>query len=106
MTEDSIGFIGVGRMGGRMAKRLIQAGRSLTIFDTSDSAARPLADMGAIRVDSPAAVGSACEVVLASLPTPPVVEAVALGPKGVSDGTRVKFFVDMSTTGPTMAKRI
>ena len=81
-----IGWIGVGRMGGRMAKRLIDAGRNVTIFDTSDFAARPLTDVGAIRVDSPAAVGSACEVVLASLPTPPVVEAVDEEPNVVVHG--------------------
>jgi 3-hydroxyisobutyrate dehydrogenase-like beta-hydroxyacid dehydrogenase len=44
--------------------------------------------------------------VLASLPTPPVVEAVALGPNGITSGTRAKIFVDMSTTGATYAKRI
>jgi 3-hydroxyisobutyrate dehydrogenase-like beta-hydroxyacid dehydrogenase len=103
---DKIGFIGVGRMGGRMATRLVQAGHPLTIFDTNDDAVRPLSDMGAERVNSPAAVGSACDVVFVSLPTPPVVEAVALGPNGVAEGKRVKCFVDTSTTGPTVAKRI
>jgi 3-hydroxyisobutyrate dehydrogenase-like beta-hydroxyacid dehydrogenase len=62
--------------------------------------------MGATVVDSPAAVANAAEVVLASLPTPPVVEAVALGAKGIAAGTRVKIFVDMSTTGAVYAKKI
>ena len=43
---------------------------------------------------------------LASVPTPPIVEAVALGPKGVIEGTRVKIFIDASTTGATTAKRV
>ena len=106
MAEHTIGFVGVGRMGGRMARRLIQAGRHLTIYDTSDAATAPLVELGAHRVDSPAAVGSAAEVVLVSLPTPAVVQAVALGPRGVAEGSRVKFVVDMSTTGSTFAKRI
>jgi 3-hydroxyisobutyrate dehydrogenase-like beta-hydroxyacid dehydrogenase len=93
-------------MGGRMARRLIEAKHPLTIFDTSDAAAKVLTDLGARRVDSPLAVASACDVVFASLPTPPIVEAVALGPNGVAEGSRVKFFVDTSTTGPTVAKRI
>ena len=58
---ENIGFIGVGRMGGRMARRLIQAGHPLTIFDTNDAAARVLVDLGAKRVDSAKAVASACE---------------------------------------------
>jgi 3-hydroxyisobutyrate dehydrogenase-like beta-hydroxyacid dehydrogenase len=103
---ENIGFIGVGRMGGRMARRLIQAGHPLTIFDTNDAAARVLVDLGAKRVDSAKAVASACEVVLVSLPTPPIVEAIALGANGVAEGSRVKFFVDTSTSGPTMAKKI
>ncbi len=106
MAESTLGFIGVGRMGGRMAKRLIQAGYSLTIFDTSDDAARPLVEMGARRLDSAAAVASEAEIVLISLPTPPIVEACALGAKGVGEGTKVKYFVDTSTTGSTYAKRI
>lgn len=106
MSEQSIGFVGVGRMGGRMARRLIQAGRHLTIYDTTDAALKPLVDMGALTAESPAAVASACEIVLVSLPTPAVVQAVALGPKGIAEGSRVKIFVDMSTTGATYAKKI
>ncbi len=101
-----LGFIGVGRMGGRMARRLLSAGYGLTIYDTTGDAVAPLAALGARPVDSPAAVASAADIVLASLPTPPVVEAVALGPRGVIEGQRARIFVDMSTTGATYAKRI
>lgn len=103
---ETIGFIGVGRMGGRMARRLLDAGHHLTIFDTSDAAAEPLVALGAQREKSPAAVASVAELVLASLPTPPIVEQVALGANGVAEGTRVKIFIDMSTTGATYAKRV
>jgi 3-hydroxyisobutyrate dehydrogenase-like beta-hydroxyacid dehydrogenase len=104
--SEHVGFIGVGRMGARMARRMIAAGHRLTIYDTSDAAAKSLVDLGAERAESPADVASACEIVMASLPTPAVVHAVALGPKGVIEGKRVKIFVDMSTTGATYAKRI
>ena len=106
MAEKSLGFVGVGRMGGRMANRLIDAGYALTVFDTSDEMVKPLVEKGARRADSPAAVASAAEIVLASLPTPPVVQAVALGPKGIIEGTKVKVFIDVSTTGSTYAKRV
>jgi 3-hydroxyisobutyrate dehydrogenase-like beta-hydroxyacid dehydrogenase len=93
-------------MGGLMARRLIRAGFKLTICDTSPDAVRPLVEMGARAVGTAAEVASAAEIVLASLPTPPVVQSVALGPKGVIEGTKVKVFVDTSTTGATYAKRI
>lgn len=93
-------------MGGPMARRLVEAGYSLTIHDTSTAALQPLVDQGAKAVDSPAAVASAAEIVLVSLPTPPIVQAVALGPKGVAEGSKVKVFVDMSTTGSAYAKRV
>ncbi len=93
-------------MGGPMVRRLIHAGYKLTIFDTSDAATSPLVALGATRVDSPAAVASAAAIVIASLPTPPIVEAVALGPKGVIEGSQVKIFIDVSTTGSVYAKKV
>jgi 3-hydroxyisobutyrate dehydrogenase-like beta-hydroxyacid dehydrogenase len=93
-------------MGGRLAKRLIDAGYKLTIFDTSESVVRTFVDMGAVFALSAAAVASACEVVITCLPTPQIVQKVALGPGGVVEGSRVKILVDMSTTGATYAKRI
>ncbi|HEY4710358.1 MAG TPA: NAD(P)-dependent oxidoreductase [Candidatus Acidoferrales bacterium] len=106
MAKEPVGFVGVGRMGARMVRRLIQAGYPVTIFDSSADAMAPLVELGAKRVDSPAAVGSAAEIVFASVPTPPIVQAVALGPKGVVEGSRVKIFVDVSTTGATVARAV
>jgi 3-hydroxyisobutyrate dehydrogenase-like beta-hydroxyacid dehydrogenase len=106
MPQQSIGFIGVGRMGGPMVRRLIDAGFDLTIFDTSESAVAPLVALGAKRAASPAQVASAAEIVIASLPTPPIVQAVALGPNGIAEGTKVKIFIDVSTTGATVAARV
>src|SRR5689334_7172241 len=103
---ETLGFVGVGRMGGRMSQRLINAGYSLVFCDTNDAAAKPLVDAGAKRLDSAAAVASEAEIVIISLPTPQIVEACALGPKGVIEGTKVKIFIDTSTTGATYAKKI
>ena len=106
MPEQIIGFVGVGRMGARMAARLVQAGYGLTIFDTNHAAMVPLLERGAIRANSPAEVASTAEIVLASVPTPPIVEAVTLGPEGVIEGKRIKIFIDVSTTGATVAKAV
>ncbi len=89
-----------------MARRLLEAGYGVTIYDTSEAALAAHEKLGARRAESPAAVASAAEIVIGSLPTPPIVEAVALGPKGVIEGTQVKIFIDVSTTGSVYAKRI
>jgi 3-hydroxyisobutyrate dehydrogenase-like beta-hydroxyacid dehydrogenase len=106
MAKQMIGFVGVGRMGGPMCRRLLQAGFDLTIYDKSDAAVAALVELGATRAASPAAVASAAEIVLASLPTPPIVQAVTLGPNGIGEGTKVKIFIDVSTTGSTVAARV
>lgn len=106
MGQPDLGFVGVGRMGARMVRRLIDAGYRVTIYDPVESAMEPLVKMGAVQADSPAAVASAAEIVFASVPTPPVVLSVALGPDGIVHGKRAKIFVDVSTTGATVAKQV
>jgi 3-hydroxyisobutyrate dehydrogenase-like beta-hydroxyacid dehydrogenase len=103
MAKEHLGFIGVGRMGGPMARRLLEAGYGLTIYDTNEAALAPLVAKGAQRASSPAQVASAAETVLASLPTPDVVQAVA---GAVTAGNRIKTFVDLSTTGPRVAAAV
>ena len=98
----TLGFVGVGRMGGPMASRLLDAGHSLVIFDTNAAVMQPLADRGAAIASSPTDVASKTAVVFLSLPTPPVLQAVAID--GVLKGTAVKTMIDLSTTGPSVAK--
>jgi 3-hydroxyisobutyrate dehydrogenase-like beta-hydroxyacid dehydrogenase len=104
--EQELGFIGVGRMGGPMARRLMEAGYKLTIFDASEEAMQPLVEKGATRAATVKAVCDAAEIVFCSLPTPPIVETVALGVGGVIEGSKVKLLVDTSTTGSIYAKRV
>ena len=103
MTQPVLGFVGVGRMGGPMASRLLDAGYSLTIFDTSAEALKPLVARGASAASSAETVASASDVVIMSLPTPPIVQAVSLGERGILKGTRAKTLIDVSTTGPSVA---
>ncbi|WPN49675.1 MULTISPECIES: NAD(P)-dependent oxidoreductase [unclassified Pseudomonas] len=106
MSNPSIGFIGLGTMGEPMATRLAQAGYDLTVSDLNEAAVERLVALGAKRASSPAAVASQAEIVFASLPTPDVVEKVALGDQGVAAGSKVRVFVDLSTTGPRTAKLV
>ncbi len=101
-----IGFIGLGQMGFHMARRLVEAGHSLIVFDVRREAIDRLTALGARPASSPRAIADAAETVMASLPTPDIVLAVATGPGGVIEGRRVRRFVDLSTTGAVMAKRI
>ena len=104
---DLLGFVGVGRMGGPMANRLIDAGYRLCIHDVSDEATRPLVARGAELAASPAEVASTAEIVFISLPTPDVVREVALGGNGgLINGSRVRTVVDLSTTGPGVATEV
>lgn len=106
MAQPNLGFVGVGKMGARMARRLIDAGYPMSVYDPAESATEPLVKAGATRSDSPAGVASAADIIFASVPTPPVVHAIALGPKGVAEGKRAKIFIDTSTTGATVAKQV
>jgi 3-hydroxyisobutyrate dehydrogenase-like beta-hydroxyacid dehydrogenase len=101
-----IGFIGLGNMGAHMARRLVEAGHKVFVYDTRQEAIGNLAACGAIAVRSPAEVADAAETVMASLPTPDVVLDVATGPRGVIEGKRVRRFIDLSTTGAVTAQRI
>ncbi|MCC6470452.1 MAG: NAD(P)-dependent oxidoreductase [Alphaproteobacteria bacterium] len=103
MAEAVLGFIGLGRMGGPMASRLIDAGHRLCVHDTNPAAMQPLVARGARAAASPAEVASTAATVLMSLPTPPVVQAVALGERGIASGTAVRTAIDLSTTGPGIA---
>src|SRR5215471_17355907 len=104
MAGQMIGFVGVGRMGGPMAGRLLDAGHSLTVFDTSADAIAPLKARGVAVATSAEEVASSAEIVMMSLPTPPIVQAVSLGEKGILRGSKVKTLIDLSTTGPSVAK--
>jgi 3-hydroxyisobutyrate dehydrogenase-like beta-hydroxyacid dehydrogenase len=102
-----LGFIGVGRMGGPMASRLLDAGHQLCIYDVSAEATKPFADRGAQIVSSPAEVASQAEIVLVSLPTPDIVRSVALGSNaGIINGSKIRVMVDLSTTGPGVATEV
>jgi 3-hydroxyisobutyrate dehydrogenase-like beta-hydroxyacid dehydrogenase len=101
-----IGFIGLGNMGAHMARRLVEAGHRVIVYDTRQEAIGNLATRGAVAARSPAEVADAAETVMASLPTPDIVLAVATGADGIVEGKRVRRFVDLSTTGAVMAQRI
>jgi 3-hydroxyisobutyrate dehydrogenase-like beta-hydroxyacid dehydrogenase len=103
MAGEVLGFVGIGRMGGPMTSRLLDAGYTLCVYDKDPEATAPLAARGVEIAKSPAEVASSAEIVLMSLPTPDIVKAVALGENGIAHGSRVATLIDLSTTGPGAA---
>ncbi|MBI3700918.1 MAG: NAD(P)-dependent oxidoreductase [Afipia sp.] len=101
-----IGFIGLGRMGFQMARRLAKANHNLVVFDTSADAVKRLTAIGAEAASSPSEVADRVETVMASLPSLEASLNVATGKDGVIEGKRVKRFIDLSTVGSQMAVKI
>ena len=101
-----IGFIGLGKMGFPMARRLIEAGHKLTVFDTQKAAMDRLVALGAKAGASPKDIADEVETVMASLPSLQASLEVATGKGGVIEGKKIRRFVDLSTVGSQMAVKI
>ena len=103
----TLGFIGLGHMGGNMASRLLGAGYDVCGEATNRDAARQLLDDGLQWRDTPRAVAESAEIVFTSLPDDDVVEQVASGPDGLLAGLGDgKVWVDVSTVSPTASQRL
>jgi 3-hydroxyisobutyrate dehydrogenase len=109
MSRDNVvvGFIGLGTMGGRMAANLQKAGYKLIVHDLHRQAASHHLSAGAVWADSPRALASEADVIFSSLPEPPDVESVALGPDGLIAGIRRgTAYFDLSTNAPSVVKAL
>jgi len=101
-----IGFIGVGNMGNPMCANVLAAGHEVTVNDIDRSAAENLIEAGATWADSPQAAADGAEIVMMSLPTPPIVEQVVTGDGGVLAGMNGGTLVDLSTNSPSMVQSL
>ena len=107
MTEDqTLGFIGLGKMGRPMLQRLIDSGRKVVIYDTNCDALDAAVALGGIRAESVLDVGHRAQIIMLSLPSPDIVKAVVISEKGLINGDRVKTIIDFSTIGTRAAKFI
>jgi 3-hydroxyisobutyrate dehydrogenase len=102
-----IGFAGLGLMGSRMARQLIEKGFPLTVWNRSPDRARALEAAGARVAESPRALAEASDVVVACVADPAALERVVFADDGVLAGARVGFrFVDASTVSPDTSRRV
>ncbi|MFM9972055.1 MAG: NAD(P)-dependent oxidoreductase [Burkholderiales bacterium] len=111
MESNQVGFIGIGRMGSRMAARLIDAGYALCIHDANPAATEALAKRGARVCATPAEVAGQCGIVMSCLPGPEEVAHVMQGPDGVFSVTpraaaNRPLLIEMSTIGPAQSREL
>jgi 2-hydroxy-3-oxopropionate reductase len=103
----TVGFIGLGIMGGPMAANLVRAGFEVVGYNRSADPVRRLEERGGRGADSIAAAVAEADVVVTMLPDSPDVEAVALGDDGVYARARPgALHLDMSTIRPDVARRL
>jgi 3-hydroxyisobutyrate dehydrogenase-like beta-hydroxyacid dehydrogenase len=101
----NVGFVGLGVMGSRMVKRLLDAGHSVTGYNRTKAKAQWLIDAGMKWAETPRAVAAATNTVLSMVTNTQALQAVACGPDGVIAGLSPgKIYVDMSTVSPAASR--
>lgn len=102
-----IGFIGLGIMGGPMAKNLLKAGYELVVFDIEPGRVADAVSAGAKAAASSKGVAEECGTIITMLPNSPHVKAAVLGPGGVLEGAAPgAVIIDMSSIAPAASVEI
>ncbi len=104
---DTLGFIGLGHMGGNMAARFLAAGYAVSGTSRSRDRAKWLEDQGLRWLDTPREIAEAADIVLTSLPDDAAVQSVAAGADGILAGLDAgKLWVDLSTISPGVSREL
>jgi len=102
-----LGFVGLGVMGGRMVKRLLDAGHRVTGYNRTRSKADWLIEAGMAWADTPREVAEAAQITLSMVTDTRALRAIMNGPDGIlaglSDG---KLYVDLSTVSPAESREL
>jgi 3-hydroxyisobutyrate dehydrogenase len=102
-----LAFIGLGNMGGPMARNLVKAGHTLTVFDVVKANVDALVGVGATAASSAKDAAADAQWVITMLPSSPHVKSVYLGDAGVLSGaTAGTTFIDSSTIDPATAREV
>lgn len=103
----TLGFVGLGAMGSRMAARLLNAGHTVVGYNRTPAKARALVDAGLRLEKTPRAVAEAAEAVFSMVTDNAALRAVALGPDGIVAGLRRgTTFVEVSTVSPLLVREL
>ncbi len=102
-----LGFVGLGIMGGRIAKRLLDAGNDVTGYNRTRSKAEWLLEAGMRWADTPRVVAESADVVFTMVTDTAALQAVIDGPDGLLAGLAPgKVFVDMSSISPAASREL
>jgi 3-hydroxyisobutyrate dehydrogenase-like beta-hydroxyacid dehydrogenase len=102
-----LGYVGLGVMGSTVARRLLDAGHSVTVWNRTREKAEPLVAAGARWAASPREVAEAAEIVFSMVTNTAAVRAVTDGPDGILAGlVPGKIYVDMSTASPANTREL
>jgi len=102
-----IGFIGLGIMGKPMARNLLKAGYSLTVYDIVPEKINDVVEAGAKAGSSSKDVAEKSEVIITMLPNSPDVKEAVLGKNGVLEGAKPgTILIDMSSIAPLASKEV
>lgn len=100
-----IAFLGVGRMGSHMARRLAEGGHSVSAFDPNEQAVAGLAAVGVQAATNPFLAADGADYILLSLPSPSALKAAVLGEQGILASARKgATVIDFSTVDPATTK--
>ncbi len=103
----NLGFVGLGVMGSRIVKRLLDAGHSVTGYNRTKSKAQWLLDAGMKWGESPHAVATVADVVFTMVSNTSALQSVTGGPNGLLTGLRKgAIFIDMSTVSPAVIREL
>lgn len=103
----NLGFIGLGVMGGRMVKRLLDAGHSVTGYNRTRSKAQWLLEAGMTWGNTPRAVAESADIILSMVTNTEALHSIAEGPDGLLAGlSGGKIYVDMSTVSPAFSREL
>ena len=103
----NLGFIGLGTMGGKMVRRLLDAGHTVTGYNRTRSRGDWLVDMGMLWGETPRAVAEAADVTFTMVANTQALEAVTGGPEGVLAALGPgKVYIDMSTVSPAASRAL
>lgn len=103
----NLGYVGLGVMGGRMAKRLMDAGHTVTGHNRTKSKAEWLIEDGMQWADTPREVAEAADIIFSMVTNTRAVEAITQGPDGILAGLDAsKIYVDMSTMSPSYSRQL
>lgn len=97
----TVAVIGLGAMGSRIARRLLDAGHELVVWNRTAERAAPLVELGARPAESPGAAAREADAVVTMLASPDALRAVSRGSEGIAAGVRAgTTVIEMSTVGP------